>query len=451
MIKKLLRPLRAGLMLVSTFCAPLLAADESLPNIVFIFADDLGFADLGSYGHPYAQTPALDKLAEQGTRFTQMYVTGVTCCPSRTGLMTGIHPARYPRYMADFGFGDRTTITELLNQNGYRTGHFGKWHIGPKETEIDGMYGIDDVQVIGGVKQDPRGRDTKLFTAAIDFMTENADRPFYVNIWGHATHFPVNTHPDLVDEFAKLKVKRGDFSATMQPKFDECEQIGGELDEAMKQYLGDVYSVDLNVARVMAALDELGLSENTIVVFSSDHGPAPVILGGKKSSREFSQNMLGYAGIFRGGKHEQLEGGVRVPFIVRWPGRVPAGRVNEDSVMSFMDWMPTLAAMVGIEEIPVQLDGEDVSDIWMGETRSRRKPQYWRPSSPQAGASMREGNWKLHLKRKHGDAPVELYDLVHDPMESRNLAESEPKIAAAMTQKLRTWVGELPTSYEKNK
>ncbi|GAB5560045.1 MAG: sulfatase-like hydrolase/transferase [Synoicihabitans sp.] len=451
MIKKLVSWLSVGFALMGSIGSSVGAADQSKPNIVFIFADDLGFADLGSYGHPYALTPALDKLAAQGTRFTQMYVTGVTCCPSRTGLMTGIHPARYPRYMADFGFGDRTTITALLNQNGYRTGHFGKWHIGPKETEVDGMYGIDEVQVIGGDKKDKRGRDTKLFSAAIDFITENADRPFYLNIWGHATHFPVDTHPDLVDKFATVKVRRSDFSATMQPKFDECEQIGGELDEAMKQYLGDVYSVDLNVARVMNTLDELGLSDNTIVVFSSDHGPAPVILGGKKSHREFSQNMLGYAGIYRGGKHEQLEGGVRVPFIVRWPGRVPAGRVNEGSVMSFMDWMPTLAALVGIETLPPQLDGEDVSDIWMGETRSRSKPQYWRPSSPRAGASMREGDWKLHMKRRNGDAPIELYDLANDPTESRNLAKTETKIAEAMTQKLRAWVEELPTSYEKNK
>lgn len=351
--------------------------------------------------------------------------------------------------MADFGFGDKLTITELLNNNGYRTGHFGKWHIGPKETEVDGMFGIDEVEVIGSDKKDPRGRDTQLFTAAIDFVSENADRPFYVNIWGHATHFPVNTHPDLVKEFAALNVDRSDFSATMQHKFDESEKIGGDIDESMKQYLGDIYSVDLNVARVMAALDELGLSDNTIVVFSSDHGPAPVLLGSKKTHREFSKNMLGYAGIYRGGKHEQYEGGLRVPFIVRWPGKVPAGRVDHDSAMSFMDWMPTLASMVGLDTVLTQLDGEDVSDVWMGATRSRVKPQYWRASSPRAGPSMREGNWKLHLNGKRGAAPVELYDLSADPAEANNLAKAEPKVVAALSKKLKTWVAELPISYEK--
>ena len=123
------------------------AADERPPNIVFMFADDLGYGDLGCYGHPYAKTPVLDQLAKEGTRFTQFYVTGVTCNPSRTGLMTGLYPARFPKYAADFGFGDRTTITELLKKRGYRTGHFGKWHIGPDDS--DGTYGIDSVNTIG--------------------------------------------------------------------------------------------------------------------------------------------------------------------------------------------------------------------------------------------------------------------------------------------------------------
>ena len=114
--------------------AGVLEANDSPPNIVFMFADDLGYGDLGCYGHPYAKTPALDRLASQGTRFTQFYVTGVTCNPSRTGLMTRLFPARFAKYAADFGFGDRLTITELLKRKGYKTGHFGKWHIGPDDS-----------------------------------------------------------------------------------------------------------------------------------------------------------------------------------------------------------------------------------------------------------------------------------------------------------------------------
>ena len=134
-------------LLVIALSAGTQAADDRPPNVVLLFADDLGYGDLGCYGHPYARTPAIDQLAKEGTRFTQFYVTGVTCNPSRTGLMTGLFPARFPKYAADFGFGDRSTITELLKKRGYRTGHFGKWHIGPDDS--DGTYGIDTVKTIG--------------------------------------------------------------------------------------------------------------------------------------------------------------------------------------------------------------------------------------------------------------------------------------------------------------
>jgi len=417
------------------------------PNIVFMFADDLGYGDLGCYGHPYARTPALDQLAAEGTRFTQFYVTGVTCNPSRTGLMTGLFPARFPRYAADFGFGDRVAITELLKQRGYKTGHFGKWHLGPDST--DGTYGIDTVQTIGKSRDNSDGRDDDLYSAAIDFIRANKDGPFYVNVWGHATHFPVNTPAGLVAEFKDVTVNRKDFSATMQHKFDECLQIGGDLDESMRQYLGDVYQIDLNVGRLLEVIDELGLRDNTIVVFSSDHGPAPVILA-SKGAREFSKNMLGYAGEFRGGKHTLYEGGTRVPFLIRWPGHVKAGRVDTENVCSFIDWMPTLCAIAGIDDLPDRVDGEDVSDIWLGAHRARSKPLYWRASSTGAAPAMREGKWKLHL-RSRNRTEIELYDLSVDPSESQNVAEKHPDVAARMTAKLEAWVAELPDEYEKAK
>ena len=421
---------------------------ENPPNIVFIFADDLGWGDLGCYGHPYVKTPAIDKLAGEGTRYTQFYVTGVTCCPSRTGFMTGIHPARFARYPADHGFGDRTTITELLKKRGYRTGHFGKWHIGPDARS--GLYGIDVYDSGVKSKATPRGRDAGLFDSAIEFIEANADGPFYVNVWGHATHYPVNTHPDLVAEFEDVTVNRDDFSPTMQEKFEECLQIGGDLDASMRQYLGDVWSIDLNVARLLDKLDELGLRDNTIVVFSSDHGPAPVLLGGKKESKEFSENMLGYAGEFRGGKHSQYEGGVRSLFIVRWPGHVKAGQVDEDHVISGMDWMPTLCRIAGIDDLPEQLDGEDVSDIWMGASRDRTTTLFWRTSSPGAAPSMRQGKWKLHLNPRRGDSEVALYDLTNDVSESENLAEEYPEVVKRLRSELELWVASLPSGYDKS-
>lgn len=435
----------AVLLSLITLFAEAQAADQGPPNIVFMFADDLGYGDLSCYGHPYAKTPVLDQLAKEGTRFTQFYVTGVTCNPSRTGLMTGQFPARFSKYAADFGFGDRVTITELLKKRGYKTGHFGKWHIGPNDS--DGVYGIDTVKTIGKSRDKSAGRDDDLYSAAIEFIRENKDGPFYVNVWGHATHFPVNTPAELANQFDNVTVDRNDFSPTMQHKFDECLKIGGDLDESMRQYLGDIHQIDLNVGRVLQALDDLGLKDNTIVVFSSDHGPAPVILG-KKSARMFSNNMLGYAGPFRGGKHEQYEGGTRVPFIIRWPDKVKAGRVDTTNVCSFVDWLPTLCALAGIEEPPSDLDGENITDAWLGANRQRTNPLFWKVSSTGSAPAIRDGKWKLHLNRKR-DKEVELYDLSVDPGESKNVAAENPKVVTRLSKQLRAWVAELPTQYAK--
>lgn len=416
------------------------------PNVVLLFADDLGFGDLGCYGHPYARTPAIDRLAEEGTRFTQFYVTGVTCNPSRTGLMTGVFPARLPKYPADFGFGDRVTITELLQERGYRTGHFGKWHIG--SNDADGTYGIDTVRTIGSSRDRSAGRDDDLYSAAIAFIRQHRDEPFYVNVWGHATHFPVNTPAALAAEFDDVTVDPADFPDTMQHKFAECRRIGGDLDECMRQYLGDVLQIDRNVGRVTAVLDELGLREKTIVVFSSDHGPAPLVPG-NRGVREYSQNMLGSAGPFRGGKHEQYEGGTRVPFIIRWPGQVPAGRVDSRNVCSFIDWLPTLCAITGVEDLPPRLDGEDVSDIWRGADRRRSKPLFWKTSAVRSPPVIRDGRWKLHLNLR-GTEDVELYDLAADPAEATNVAAEHPEVVVRLEEQLRAWVAELPTDYEKS-
>ena len=430
-----------------SLCPSIFADAKQPPNIVFLFADDLGYADLGCYGHPYAKTPAIDSLAEQGTVFTQFYVTGVTCSPSRTGAMTGIFPARFPKYPADFGFGDQVTVTELLQQRGYKTGHFGKWHMGPKDK--DGTYGIDKIETIGKSNDAMLGRDDDLYTAAIQFINENKDGPFYVNVWGHATHFPVNTPPNLVNPFQSIKLNRNDFSPTMQKKFNQSFGIDENLDESMRQYLGDVYQIDLNVGRLLKALDDLEIANNTIVVFSSDHGPAPVKLP-SKGIREYSKNMLGYAGPFRGGKHTQLEGGVRVPFIIRWPGHVTAGRVDTQSVGSFIDWLPTVCSIAGVKQLPTELDGEDISNAWLGKTHQRQKALYWKTSATSSSPSMRVGNWKLHMPRNNRDN-IQLYNLVNDPGERQNVANQHPEVISHLRKQLRQWVGELPTEYKKLK
>ena len=435
------------------------------PNIVFILADDLGYGDLVCYGHPYAQTPELDKLASEGTMFHRFYVTGVTCCPSRTGFMTSRHPASYPKYMADFGFAGRVTVTELLQRAGYRTGHFGKWHMGPEDK--DGTYGIDQIGTIGSTKTNPGGRDAGLFEAAMDFIEANKDVPFYVNVWGHITHYPVDPLPSLARRFKDVIVDRSDFGTHMQEKFDICERIGGDLNNSMRNYLGDVYSLDLQVGRLLRKIDDLGLCDNTIVVFSSDQGPAPVLTKNKPTDPSLkhnpSRNMLGCAGGLRGGKHTQWEGGVRAPFIIRWPGRVPAGKINRTSIFSGMDWLPTVCTVAGISTVSNSgrsslnrsrgsvhsdmFEGEDVSDIWLGADRSRVDPLFWKASNVNARISMLSGDWKLHVS---GDT-IELYNLATDPGESLNVQERNPEIVSALRKHVDLWNATLPIAYTKKK
>ena len=235
----------------------------------------------------------------------------------------------------------------------------------------------------------------------------------------------------------------------MQKKFNQSFGIDENLDESMRQYLGDVYQIDLNVGRLLKALDDLEIANNTIVVFSSDHGPAPVKLP-SKGIREYSKNMLGYAGPFRGGKHTQLEGGVRVPFIIRWPGHVTAGRVDTQSVGSFIDWLPTVCSIAGVKQLPTELDGEDISNAWLGKTHQRQKALYWKTSATSSSPSMRVGNWKLHMPRNNRDN-IQLYNLVNDPGERQNVANQHPEVISHLRKQLRQWVGELPTEYKKLK
>ena len=447
---------------------PATAAEARLPNIVFILADDLGYGDLHCYGHPYSKTPNLDKLAAEGTRFTQFYSTGVTCCPARTGLMTGKFPATFAKYPSAFGFGDRTTITELLKKQGYATGHFGKWHIGPTTTA--GTYGIDvvgadDEAAPGGKKnRSPElGRDAPIYDAAIRFVEKHRDGPFYVNVWSHITHHPIDPSQKFVDEFRDLHVDEAKFSDYQREKFATIRKGGGDVDDAMRHFLGDLYSLDLDVGRLLAKLDELGLRENTIVVFNSDQGAAPVRLPGDKSEgtpkskkakkqgddgrEELRFNLVGDSGGLRGGKHIDYEGGVRTPFIVRWPGHVPAGRVDEASVLSGADWLPSLCAIAGARHGLTDLDGEDSSPAWLGGTHVRTKPLFWKTNSTNSGPAMRVENWKLRAShRNRGD--TELFDLATDAAERKNLAAEKADVVATLKQRLDAWTASLPTAYE---
>ena len=417
------------------------------PNIVFLFADDMGWGDLRCYGHPYAKTPNLDKLASEGTRFQQCYATGVTCCPSRTGFMTSKFPATFAKYPASGGFGGRVTITELLKKQGYATGHFGKWHIGPEKKP--GTYGMDciggDEAGSGKKNQDDRSRDAHVYDNAIRFIEKHKDGPFYVNVWGHIPHHPVNPSPAVLDAFGPLQVDEAKFPAPMREKFANCRKQGGDVSRHMRAYLAELKALDDNAGRLLKRLDELGLRENTIVVCSSDQGPAHI----RDGSEGVRLNAMGFAGPFRGGKHNQYEGGVRIPFVVRWPDRVAAGRVDEKSVISAIDWLPTLCALTGTQINAADFDGEDVSAAWLGKGEHvRAKPLLWKTSAPQSEGTIRDGQWKLHHPNKRG-GELELFDVVADPGEQHNLVKEHPDIVKRLSAKLEAWQATLPKAYDK--
>jgi N-acetylgalactosamine-6-sulfatase len=349
--------------------------------------------------------------------------------------MTSKFPATFAKYPASGGFGGRVTITELLKKQGYATGHFGKWHIGPEHKP--GTYGIDairDDEASGGKRDKAdRGRDAHIYDSAIRFIEKHKDGPFYVNVWGHIAHAPIRPSQALLDTFGPLQVDVSKFPTQMQERMVSGRKPGGDVSKDMRARLAEIKSLDDDVGRLLERLDELGLREKTIVVFSSDQGPG----------------RMGFAGPFRGGKHDQHEGGVRIPFIVRWPGHVPAGRVDERSVISGADWLPTLCALTGTKIDAADFDGEDASAAWLGNGEHvRAKPLLWKTGAPHSEGTIRDGQWKLHHPNKRR-GELELFDVVADPGEQHNLVKEHPDIVKRLSAKLEAWQATLPKANDK--
>jgi N-acetylgalactosamine-6-sulfatase len=247
----------------------------------------------------------------------------------------------------------------------------------------------------------------------------------------------------------------------MHEKFELLKKTGGDISPHMRRYLADVLSLDESIGRLLAKIDELGLREKTIVVFSSDQGAAPIQLpaeaAGKKSAKaakrtaaqsEARLDLLGYVGNFRGGKHNMYEGGVRVPFIIRWPGHVPAGRIDDKTLFSAIDWLPTLCRLTGAKP-PNDQDGEDVLDLWLGKNRERTKALFWKTSNVRSEVAVLDGNWKLIWPgAKRGE--TELYDLSSDPGETHNVAAQNPNVLNRLLAKAKAWDATLPTEYIKS-
>jgi arylsulfatase A-like enzyme len=420
------------------------------PNVIFILADDLGWGDLGCYGHPHIKTPNLDRLAREGMRFTQFYVNSAVCSPSRTAFMTGHFPARHRihghlaspdqnarRAMPNYLDPTVPTITEVLHEAGYATAHFGKWHLGsgPGAPGLS-AYGIHAHRTTnsnspGFDQKDPyfRAKSTRLIVDdAIRFIEANQDNPFYVNVWTLVPHATLHPTEDQIKPYRR-------FVPGKNLPYKGALQI----------YYASVGDLDQQVGRLLDKLDELGLAESTVIFFSSDNGPEDIHI------RNATHSGVGSAGPFRGRKRSLYEGGVRTPFIVRWPRKVPAGRVDNTSVLSGVDFLPTLCNLTGAD-LPtgLKLDGEDVGDMLRGHPSPRRKPIMWEwrfrihghvlNRSPML--AIREGDWKL-LMNPDGSR-LELYNIPRDRSELNNLANSRKDLVDCLSKKLLAWQGTLP-------
>ncbi len=421
------------------------------PNFIFILADDLGWSDLGCYGHAQLKTPNIDRLAKEGTLFTQFYVNGSVCSPSRCAFLTGQFPARHKihghyadhsvnaaRGMNDWLDPKVPNVPALLHDAGYATAHFGKWHLGhgegaPPPTD----YGFDETRTVnangpGWDEPDVTFR-AKSSAAIVDetirFITAHKDKPFYVNVWMLIPHAVLNPTEEQMQPYEQLNPGGKDFP------FKSAAQI----------FYGSVTDMDKHIGRLLKTLDERGLAENTVILFSSDNGPEDIHV------KNAGHSGVGSAGPFRGRKRSLYEGGIRVPGIIRWPGKIPAGKIDNTSVVAGVDWLPSVCKLAGIK-IPSshKLDGENVSDIFLGNSRARVTPLFWEWRFHIAGEpfhhspmlAIREGDWKLLMNPDR--SRVELYEIKKDLTQLNNVAEKNPDVVARLSEKVLAWQKELP-------
>ena len=394
------------------------------PNIVFVLADDLGYADLSCYGRREYLTPNIDALAERGLKLTHSYANSSICSPTRCALITGRYQYRFPvglheplpRNAGKLGLPPgHPTLPSLLRSIGYRTALIGKWHLGAGPEQGPLQHGYDHFFGIHGGAADyfthefavpPTGRSelyenaarierngylTDLLTAeAIKEIERNAEReqPFFLSLHYTAPHWPwEGPHDESV-------------SKSLRTIF---HTDGGSLDT----YAAMVRSLDEGVGRVLQSLSRLQLERDTIVVFTSDNG-----------GERFS-DMWPFTGM----KAELLEGGIRVPTLVCWPGRIAAGAVS-DQVIATMDWLPTLlSAAGGRPDTRFPPDGEDLLPVLLGEAPMHPRTLYWRFKANEQ-AAVRQGNWK-YLKLGANEF---LFDVVADPRERANLAQRHPDV-----------------------
>ena len=437
------------------FSAFVADAAPQKPNIVFILADDLGIGELGCYGQKQIATPNIDKLAKEGMRFTQCYSGSHVCAPSRSALMTGMHTGHTPIRSngGDKGLQkEDVTVAEVLKQAGYKAGGFGKWGLGTEGTEgSPTRQGFDDFfgylhQVHAHFffpyylwknetkfflpenegKKHVRYSQDEIHKQALEFIRKNKGNPFFC-------YLPYTLpHVELAAPESAVKPYLGKFPET--PFKDPRPGYLGS-DTPLATFAGMVSYLDKHVGEVVALLKELGLEENTLVLFASDNGPQ----GGdwKMMADYFDGN-----GVFRGYKGEFYEGGIRVPLIARWPGKIKASTTS-DHPCAFWDFLPTAAEVAGVST-PKNIDGISFLPTLLGKKQKEHEYLYWEmPHGKTRTFALRLGDWKAIQPREKG--PIELYNLASDVSETKDVSAQHPEIM----EKVKTILANVRTEERK--
>ena len=442
------------LLLIST--AKVFAQKEQ-PNIIFIFADDWGYGDLGTYGATEVATPNIDKLAAKGTKYTQFHTTSGVCSPSRASVITGKFPAEN-RVHGHFATEEKNInrgmpnwldetllvyLPKMMQKAGYTTAHFGKWHLGgggfPNGDTLAPQprhYGYDETRVWNG--NGPTWKGDKHFPTTrymdsdtlwvhsssrlavdetIDFLERNQDKdkPLLVNLWLKDPHTP------------------------LWPTDEQCAPYK-DFSKDKKTYYAVLTDADYHIGRLLDWLEKMEAEENTLIIFSSDNGPAA--WGPSKTA--------GSTGGLRGRKVDIFQGGVNVPFIAYQKGKTAVGKTDSTSVLSAVDLLPTFCELANIN-LPkdYQPDGESFAKIFSGKKFQRKKPLFWdwrfardKSENQWATGVVRFGDWKLLINKK--GTRKELYNIVNDPFEKNNLAEEEIEKTEELSILLEAWQKQLP-------
>ncbi|MGY8767727.1 MAG: arylsulfatase [Pirellulales bacterium] len=464
---KLPQHLWSALLILIVSSTSLLSAERP-PNIIYLLADDLGYNELGCYGQKWIKTPNIDRLAKEGIKFTDHYSGNAVCAPSRCCLMTGKHPGHahvrnngdpgYLQHLAPkFGWefpgqnpipDEEVTIAELLKKKGYATAAIGKWGLGhfgttgdPNKQGFDLFYGFncqrhahnhypkflwrnDKKEVLPGNDRTLNGEtysQDRFREVALEFIDENKDQPFFLYMPFAIPHLSIQVTEKSLAEYKGVIP-------------EEAHKHHGYLEHPFPRagYAAMITHLDRDIGQILDRVTKYGLDDNTLVLFSSDNGPTYDRLGGSDS--DFFES----AGIFKGLKGSLYEGGIRIPLVARWPGKIKAG-TESNHISAFWDLLPTFCDVAGVNS-PEAIDGISFLPALLGD--AKQKPHdylYWEFSSYGGQQAVRQGKWKAirqNMLAKNNDSPlkIELYNLDKDPGESTDVASEHPELVTKFTK-----------------